>query len=325
MRLLAEHTDLRPSCPCFGSVTFLHFRSPNPAAMASLSGRGSTLYHLDDLPFSVPAMPASYGAFREKARGGARRPVPGSTLSAGPPALGCLVLCAMWFGCPQSASVNSSVFLCLLSFGQVTPCAVREAVRKPSERRGLPAGSPDPGEIPTLAELGIQDLPEGGAGSSPAGGLCGAGALVGGETEALRRLKAFISEGGQQAGCGQCAGGEKGKGAGAGAGAKAAGPCGANFSCKVSPWLALGCLSPRRMYWELKAASEKAGGVVAKAPAAPAAAVAPTASTRSGGGVATAGSLQWCGTGRRLCLPALCAAGWLPPLQLKRDLISVVS
>ena len=27
---------------------------------------GSTLYHLDDLPFTLPAMPATYGAFRER-------------------------------------------------------------------------------------------------------------------------------------------------------------------------------------------------------------------------------------------------------------------
>ena len=27
---------------------------------------------------------------------------------------------------------------------------------------------------------------------------------------------------------------------------------GANFSCKISPWLATGCLSPRFMYEELK-------------------------------------------------------------------------
>jgi deoxyribodipyrimidine photo-lyase len=27
---------------------------------------------------------------------------------------------------------------------------------------------------------------------------------------------------------------------------------GANFSCKISPWLAMGCLSPRRMFEDLK-------------------------------------------------------------------------
>jgi hypothetical protein len=39
---------------------------------------------------------------------------------------------------------------------------------------------------------------------------------------------------------------------------------GANFSCKISPWLAMGCLSPRRMYEDL-AASGGARAITASA------------------------------------------------------------
>ena len=31
----------------------------------------------------------------------------------------------------------------------------------------------------------------------------------------------------------------------------------ANFSCKISPWLALGCLSPRRMFEDLKKSASR--------------------------------------------------------------------
>ncbi|KAJ7279842.1 hypothetical protein O6H91_Y375200 [Diphasiastrum complanatum] len=67
----------------------------------------------------------------------------------------------------------------------------------------------------------------------------GGRSLVGGEAEALRRLKTFALEIPVEQR------------------QKDGNPpshslYGANFSCKISPWLAMGCLSPRRMFEDLK-------------------------------------------------------------------------
>lgn len=59
--------------------------------------------------------------------------------------------------------------------------------------------------------------------------------LVGGETEALERLRRFTNE---------CRAQPKN--------GSNDSIYGANFSCKISPWLAMGCLSPRSMFDELK-------------------------------------------------------------------------
>ena len=62
---------------------------------------------------------------------------------------------------------------------------------------------------------------------------------MGGETEALQRLTKFAAECRAQPN----------------KGTKNAGNdsiYGANFSCKISPWLSMGCLSPRSMFDELK-------------------------------------------------------------------------
>jgi len=70
-------------------------------------------------------------------------------------------------------------------------------------------------------------------------GKAGANAsMVGGETEALQRLKKFAAECEAQPHKGNKDGTHS--------------IYGANFSCKISPWLAMGCLSPRIMYEELK-------------------------------------------------------------------------
>ncbi|RWV89996.1 hypothetical protein GW17_00047833 [Ensete ventricosum] len=63
--------------------------------------------------------------------------------------------------------------------------------------------------------------------------------LVGGENEALERLKKFAAE------C--CAQPNKGN-----RDNTRNSIYGANFSCKISPWLAMGCLSPRFMFAKLK-------------------------------------------------------------------------
>eukprot|EP00899_Mesostigma_viride_P016661 jgi/Mesvir1/24997/Mv16955-RA.1 len=171
---------------------------------------GSTLFHVDDLPFDLQAMPSNYGGFREKVAGLAVRPV--------------------------------------------LPAA--------SQLKGLPMrGGVEVGEIPTLAQLDITPPSTSGKQEHLVAG--GAPSLTGGETEALQRLQGFVVE--------AVTAERQGK-AGAPAGTSSDGAAsgnrhlyGANFSCKISPWLAMGCLSPRRMYDDLR---RNGGQVAARAGAA---------------------------------------------------------
>lgn len=69
---------------------------------------GSTLYHIDDLPFGLDQMPTNYGGFREK----------------------------------------------------VSDVTVRKSIETPQHLKGMPArGGVEPGDIPTLAELGVSAPP----------------------------------------------------------------------------------------------------------------------------------------------------------------------
>ncbi|XP_042518092.1 blue-light photoreceptor PHR2-like [Macadamia integrifolia] len=140
---------------------------------------GSTLYHLDDLPFKLEDMPSNYGGFREK----------------------------------------------------VQALEVRNTIAALDQLKGLPArGDVEPGEIPTLLDLGLSPTATMTQDGKPAANAH----LVGGETEALQRLRKFAVE------CQVQPNKEDGS------------IYGANFSCKISPWLAMGCLSPRFMFDELK-------------------------------------------------------------------------
>lgn len=65
--------------------------------------------------------------------------------------------------------------------------------------------------------------------------------MVGGETEALQRLKKFAAECQAQPN----------------KGTNNDNIYGANFSCKISPWLTNGCISPRAMFEELKKTASK--------------------------------------------------------------------
>lgn len=68
--------------------------------------------------------------------------------------------------------------------------------------------------------------------------------LVGGENEALQRLRKFAAE------CQAQPNKENKDGT-------TDSIYGANFSCKISPWLAMGCLSPRSMFDELKKSTSR--------------------------------------------------------------------
>ncbi|CAL1398615.1 unnamed protein product [Linum trigynum] len=141
---------------------------------------GSTLYHLDDLPFKLEEMPSNYGGFREKVQG----------------------------------------------------LDVRKTIAALDQLKGIPSsGDVEPGEIPTLLDLGLSSPTQDGKPAAYA-------SMVGGETEALQRLQKFAVECRAQP--------PKGTNGNHNS------IYGANFSCKISPWLTMGCISPRSMFDELK-------------------------------------------------------------------------
>lgn len=100
----------------------------------------------------------------------------------------------------------------------------REAVQRkgqirdplPAPRRMSSLPKVQRGELPTLAELGLSE--DGNAKR-----------FRGGEEEALRRLDRFVKE----------------------AARGRAAVSGVEFSCRIAPWLQLGCVSPRRIYGEI--------------------------------------------------------------------------
>ncbi|XP_004290801.1 PREDICTED: blue-light photoreceptor PHR2 [Fragaria vesca subsp. vesca] len=141
---------------------------------------GSTLYHMDDLPFKLEDMPTNYGGFREKVKG----------------------------------------------------LEVRKTIEALEQMKGLPSrGDVEPGDVPSLMDLGL----------NPSASMAqdGKPSMVGGEAEALEKLKKFAAECQAQPPKGSKEGSQDSI-------------YGANFSCKISPWLAMGCLSPRSMFDELK-------------------------------------------------------------------------
>eukprot|EP00274_Cyanoptyche_gloeocystis_P005756 CAMPEP_0196655908 /NCGR_PEP_ID=MMETSP1086-20130531/10803_1 /TAXON_ID=77921 /ORGANISM="Cyanoptyche gloeocystis , Strain SAG4.97" /LENGTH=495 /DNA_ID=CAMNT_0041988447 /DNA_START=36 /DNA_END=1523 /DNA_ORIENTATION=- len=111
---------------------------------------------------------------------------------------------------------------------------IHAPIAAPKSLKKLPLLQNGNGELPTLADLGLSD--------PPAGMSQPLSSFVGGEAEALRRLGQYMEE-------------MKGR-----VTSGATGTSGTNnmslvpdFSCKISPWLALGCLSPRRIYEDVKA------------------------------------------------------------------------
>lgn len=164
---------------------------------------GSTLHHVADLPFQLPAMPTTYGGFRERMHG----------------------------------------------------VKIRPTVSTPKRLKGLPAGcNVDMGTVPTLEELGVRSPAakayDGGRAPNGDAGTAGDKRLRGGETEALTRLRSFVAQ--TRSRLRESAVGAKPTAHGQPTAGLRAGAASAHFSTQVSPWLAMGCLSPRRMYEELR-------------------------------------------------------------------------
>lgn len=125
-----------------------------------------------------------------------------------------------------------------------TQCHVRAPLDPPQRLPKLPSrvgvhprSTCPVGEVPTLKELGLSDPPTatsgGAAGSATAG-------YSGGEREALDRLAEYVSH---------CTRSPS---------PHAISFVDTDFSCKISPWLSLGCVSPRKIYADLGKASAKA-------------------------------------------------------------------
>ncbi|KAK4357243.1 hypothetical protein RND71_022853 [Anisodus tanguticus] len=118
---------------------------------------------------------------------------------------------------------------------------VRKTIEALDQLKGLPTrGDVEPGEIPSLVDLGLN--PSATMGQN--GKQTANASLVGGENEALQRLRKFAAE------CQAQPNKENKDGT-------TDSIYGANFSCKISPWLAMGCLSPRSMFDELKKSTSR--------------------------------------------------------------------
>ncbi|XP_022953708.1 blue-light photoreceptor PHR2-like [Cucurbita moschata] len=154
---------------------------------------GSTLYHIDDIPFKIEDMPSSHDEFKEQIQG----------------------------------------------------LSVRKMIEGLDKMKGLPSrGDVEPGDIPSLSDLNLNQP----VAMSKEGWLAPNTPQVGGETEALHRLKTYAAE------------------------CRAQRPnttnnsaqnsiYGATFSNKISPWLTTGCISPRSVVDELnKTVSRKNDG-----------------------------------------------------------------
>jgi len=124
---------------------------------------------------------------------------------------------------------------------------IRSPLPSPTEMPTVPTAV-KAGPIPSLKALGLAE---------PVGEMAavgGVGTFTGGEAEAMRRLSSYIASVGEKAAA---------AGLNSRANTSSAAHMGADFSCKISPWLALGCVSPRQIYQDLRS-SAAAGAAVAK-------------------------------------------------------------
>lgn len=187
--------------------------------------------------------------------------------------------------------------------------AARSALPAPEQLRGPPLAPErlDPGQLPSLADLGLAPLPSPAPPAAPRsaaeaaapGPACGTSTAaaageappVGGEGEALRRLRAFVAE--------TVSGGSA---------------YSSNFAGSIAPWLATGCLSPRLMLQQARAALAPPPPSPAAAAALAAAEVPPAADGTSSSSGSGSNALEWV----QVCVgcwmrqPAGTSSAWLP-------------
>lgn len=114
---------------------------------------------------------------------------------------------------------------------------IRVPIPPPEKMPTLPKGA-RPGKIPTLECLGIRTNF---TSSTRPPAATGVSAVTGGEKEAIQRVHAYVEEANRW----DAKHSPK---------SKVTAHLGADFSCRISPWLALGCISPRRIFDEMKKA-----------------------------------------------------------------------
>lgn len=118
---------------------------------------------------------------------------------------------------------------------------VRDPLPAPESLSSLPKGIEN-GKIPTLRELGLEEMT-----AETTSSFSGVGSVTGGEDEALMRVKSFVED--RQLRVGEYDDKDSEQGG--------IPLLGSELSVRVSPWLALGCISPRRILAEFKQAAPR--------------------------------------------------------------------
>ena len=128
------------------------------------------------------------------------------------------------------------------SMALITP---RSAMPCPDRLQGMPVGSRPVvpvGDIPTLKDLGLHHPVSSSSSCSSEGAALDTNKCIGGETEGLKQMRFFLTS------------------ASGTSTSSASGSSHANsFSTNIAPWLATGCLSPRRMLQEAQAVFNTTG------------------------------------------------------------------
>ncbi|KAK4534997.1 hypothetical protein CDCA_CDCA03G1022 [Cyanidium caldarium] len=121
---------------------------------------------------------------------------------------------------------------------------VRDPMPEPDTLKVMPHRV-DYGSIPTLQDLGLGEVPTANGGGREVGCVTpSAQTFTGGESEAHKRLAQYVQDAKAAVnGSSDTASGDL---------ERTSAHLGADFSCKISPWLALGCISPRRIFAEIK-------------------------------------------------------------------------
>lgn len=117
---------------------------------------------------------------------------------------------------------------------------IRVPLPPPDGLPRLPSGS-RPGEIPTLSALGISG--DFGRSATPPAAT-GVSSVTGGEKEAIQRVRSYVKE-------------ARRFDHEHSPRSRVTANLGADFSCRISPWLALGCISARRIFDEVKKVSAR--------------------------------------------------------------------
>ncbi|KAG6553677.1 hypothetical protein Mapa_004592 [Marchantia paleacea] len=193
---------------------------------------GSTLFHVDDLPFKLEDMPSNYGGFRDNVQGVEVR----ATIGA-PKHLK---------GLPVGGSVKAGEIPSLQELG-LNPSAInRPETPVSGARPGFSGNEPSDGELALNLALSLaKDFPQE-EDEDEKHTAYGGALLIGGENEALQRLRSFVLEASSLSETKSRTADKAGESL-----------YGANFSCKISPWLAMGCLSPRRMFEDLHQSNKR--------------------------------------------------------------------